>query len=145
MSDPQSSYLDEAMARFRAAADSAVQRGRRIAADATAAGKAFDRESDELVERLRQGGAGRDAEPTAADLRSAAAEFRVAHGLAVPEVPEYDGHADPAYGEYGEYGEYDEYGQYGEYGEHGTEPPPSPPRPRPDDDDFSQFRVMRPL
>jgi hypothetical protein len=137
--DPQPPHLADAMARFRAVADAAVQRGRRIAGDAHAAGAEFERESDEVVARLRHGEREQGAEPAAPDLRTAATEFRTAHGLAVPELPAPADHAaDENYGE--DYG-----GDYGEYADDPAPHPQPPPRLPNDDDDFSQFRVMRPL
>ena len=117
MPDPQPPLAD-ALARFRAAADSAVERGRRIAGDAQASGAAFQRDTEERVARPRQGRAEPGARPTPDDLRTSAAEYRVARGLPVPDLTDPD--EPPA-------------------------PPPSRPPEPPDDDDFSQFRVMHPV
>lgn len=116
MPDPQ-----DALNRFRSAAASAVERGRRIAGDAAASGAAFQRESDEQVRRLQHGDGpdARDQRPTPADLRAASAEYRTERGLPVPELPEATGTAE------------------------------APARPRrrtpPPDEDFSDFRIMGPV
>lgn len=115
-------YLSDAVARFRAAADSAMAGSRRVVADAAASGAAFDRDSEAAVRALRdRERASDDAEPTADQHRSAAAEYREAQGLPVPQFPE------PSY-----------------------EDEPSQPQPRihrqiPDEEDFGEIRIMRPL
>jgi hypothetical protein len=121
MPDPQ-----DALTRFRSAAASAVDRGRRIAGDAAASGAAFQRESEEQVRRLQRGDGPdpdareRDLRPTPADLRTASAEYRTERGLPVPELPETTGTA---------------------------EAQQARPRRRvpPPDEDFSDFRIMGPV
>ncbi len=121
MPDPRPPHLSDALSRFRAAADQAVDRGRRISGDAQAAGAAFQRDTEERVDRLRRGRPDRsDPNPTPADLRTEAAEYRIARGLPVPDLPDQDPYEQA--------------------------PAPTPPvKPPPDDDDFSQFRVMHPV
>lgn len=123
MPDAQPPYLADALTRFRAAADSAVERGRRVTGDAAAAGAVFQRESEDQVRRLRLGHGpdARDPRPTPADLRDAAAEYRTERGLPVPELSELSelsGGYEPA--------------------------PPRRPAPPPDED-FSDFRIMGPV
>jgi hypothetical protein len=80
-------YLQDALARFRAAADAAVEHGRRAAADARESGAAFDRETAQLVEKLRRGEREpRGARRTSPDLRAAATEFRESQGMPIPDV-----------------------------------------------------------
>lgn len=131
MTDPRPPYLADALARFRSAADAAVDQGRRVAGDAAAAGAAFQRESDEQVRRLRrgegpeQGARERDLRPTPPDLQAASAAYRAERGLPVPDLPDAEELLGP-----------DEL------------PEPEPPRQRrpapPPDDDFSNFRIMGP-
>jgi hypothetical protein len=82
-----SDHLQDSLARFRAAADAAVERGRRAAADARESGAAFDRETRQLTDRIRRGEL--DPRPerlTPVDMRTAATEYRQAQGLPAPEV-----------------------------------------------------------
>jgi len=86
MPDPQPPYLGDALSRFRAAADAAVERGRRAADDARAAGTAFQRESEALAAKLRDAGPPPGAAPTPADLQAAARDHRTALGLPIPDL-----------------------------------------------------------
>ena len=85
MSDPH-----DALARFRAVTDAAVEQGRRAVREAGESGAAFDRHTRRLAERRREHGPDPDQTPTSPDLRAAAREFRLGAGLPVPE-PDPDG------------------------------------------------------
>jgi hypothetical protein len=69
----------EALARFHATTDAALEAGRRAAAEAREAGSASDRPRSQHAEPGR---------PTSPDLHAAAVEFRRAAGLPVPEPAE---------------------------------------------------------
>jgi len=125
MADPH-----DALARFRAVADAAVEQGRRAVGEARESGAAFDREFRLPVQRARDDGHARRGEgahnrvePVDADLRAAAEDYRVRAGLPVPDVPGGlpDGAAAPPDGA------------------------AAPPKPGPDDEDFSQLRIMHKL
>lgn len=127
MPEPRPQQLSDALTRFRAAAGSAVHRGHRIASDAAAAGAAFQRESEERVRRLQHGdrpdpeAPDRERRPTAADLRTAAAQYRSGRGLPVPELPAEGGPPEAAAS---------------------ARPARSTPPP---EEDFSDFRIMGPV
>lgn len=124
MSEHTPPYLSDAMARFRAAADSATAGSRRVVADAAASGAAFERDSEAAVRALRDHEpVTHDVEPTAEEHRRAAAEYREAQGLPVPSFPEPELVDDDDW------------------------EPAEPPvfRQIPDEDDFGQIRIMRPL
>jgi hypothetical protein len=127
MPDPHPPYLADALSRFGAAADTAVERGRRAADDARAAGAAFERESAQLLaeflDRRGEHDDWYDAEPTSADLRAAATEYRTAHGLPLPDLDDEPFDDEPL-----------------------DDEPDVRTRPAArDEEDFSQFRIMRPL
>jgi hypothetical protein len=109
MPDPHPPHLDDALASFRAAADAAVERGRRVAGDAQAANTAFERESERIARAQPH-----DPAHLGDDLRKAAVDYRVSRGLPIPgETP-------------------------------ADEPKPKRRRP-PEDEDFSEYHVLRPL
>lgn len=113
--DPQQPRLGDALTDFRAAADAAAERGRRIAGDANGAGTAFQRESEDLARHAPRATTHRahQAQQAAADLQATARAYRTARGLPLPDAPE--------------------------------DSPKARRRSRPDDEDFSNYRVMRPL
>ena len=115
MPDPHPPHLADALAGFRAAADAAIERGRRVAGDANAANTAFERESEDLARQQTAKPAPRTRADD--DLRTAALDYRTARGLPIP-------------------------GQV-------TDHPPSQERQRrkrpPEDEDFSEYHVLRPL
>ncbi|HET8641453.1 MAG TPA: hypothetical protein VFM37_05920 [Pseudonocardiaceae bacterium] len=106
MADPH-----DALARFRAVADAAVEQGRRAVGEARESGAAFDREARRLTQRPHDQDHGR----AEADLRAAAKDFRARAGLPVPDAPG----ARPA----------DAASEFA----------------GPDDEDFSQLRILRKL
>ncbi|HEY0638404.1 MAG TPA: hypothetical protein VGD67_12220 [Pseudonocardiaceae bacterium] len=126
MPNPHPPHLAEALARFRAAADSAVERGHRVAGDARAAGAAFQRDVEEVSRGRPQG------RPTPPELRQEAAGYRTERGLEVPLFDE--GPADD-----------DRDGRDDRDGHEQAERQDPRRRRPPDDDDFSSFRVMHPL
>lgn len=77
MAQPGPPSQADALSRFRAAVDAAVEQGRRAAAEARACGAV-------VAPRVSRA----DGSPTSADLRDAAVEFRRAAGLPVPEPAE---------------------------------------------------------
>jgi hypothetical protein len=111
----------DALARFRAATDAAVEQGRRVVGEAREAGAAFDRQTRGLVERLRETGQPAGRELTSPDLRVAARNFRTGTGLLVPDLPVPEAQASRGR-------------------------PGAPHQPvEPDDEDFSQKRIMHKL
>lgn len=87
MPDPQSPHQQDALARFRAATDAAVEHGRRAAADARESAAAFDRETAQLIDKLRRGEHDRrGVRRTSPELRSAATEFRTSQRLPIPDL-----------------------------------------------------------
>lgn len=81
----------DAAARFSAEVEGAVTRARRAAGEARARATQFRRDNEELTEQAKSGSL-RDvyrdeAEPTSEKLRTDAAEFRVARGLPVEDLP----------------------------------------------------------
>jgi hypothetical protein len=136
MTDPRQSYPRETLARFHAAADAAVEQGRRAAGEARDRGLTVDRRTPEITERPPGGGGDRRSEDprpkdprlgdpcpegerrTPADLRAAARQYRMRAGLPVPDLPTGGG---PPGAEVG-----------------GRAVPPQA-----EDEDFSQDRIMR--
>lgn len=101
--------LPDALSRFRSVTDAAVERGRRILAEARESGAVAERQAAQHAERQAAHPA-EPSRPTSPDLRAAAADFRRAAGLPIPDPP-----AEPT--------------------RPGTQPPP-------EDDDFSQKKIM---
>lgn len=88
MSAQRPSHLPDALTRFRAARQAAVERGRKAVQEARESGEKFDQQTGRLAEQLQQRETRTPAgEPTPNDLRTAATAYRVSAGLPVPEFP----------------------------------------------------------